>query len=59
MLQGLTGVTIGYRSLQRDTGEGYNRLQGLQGVTRVYRGLRGVSRGYRGLQEVKGCYKGL
>ena len=41
MLQGLQGVTGGYRGLQGVT-EGYNGLQGLMEVT-------GVRRGYRGL----------
>ena len=41
MLQGLQGVTGGYRGLQGVT-EGYIGLQGLMEVT-------GVRRGYRGL----------
>ena len=41
MLQGLQGVTGGYRGLQGVT-EGYKGLQGLMEVT-------GVGRGYRGL----------
>ena len=51
MLQGLTGVTRGYRELQRDTGGlervtiGYRGYKWLQGVTRVYRGLQRATRG--------------
>ena len=53
-LQQVAGCFNGLRVLQDVTGcyqeileftEGYDRLHGLQGVTRVYRGLRGVSRG--------------
>ena len=44
-------VTRGYSWLQEVTGDykslktAYERLQGLQGVTRGYRGLQGFSRG--------------
>ena len=47
-IQGLQGVTWGYRELQGVTG-GY---RGLEEVTRGYRGLQGVTRGYQGLQGV-------
>ena len=43
-IQGLQGVTGGYRGLQEVTG-GY---KGLQGVTGGDKGLQGVTRGYRG-----------
>ena len=42
-IQGLQGVTGGYRGLQEVTG-GY---KGLQGVTRGDKGLQGVTKDYR------------
>ena len=43
-IQGLQGVTRGYRRLQ--------------GVTRCERGLQGVTGGNKGLQRVRGADKG-
>ena len=45
---GLQGVTGGYRGTT-------NRLQGLQGVARVYK--EGLQRGYRGLHGVTTSYR--
>ena len=44
-LQGIQGVTGGYKGLQGVTG-GY---KGLQGVTESDKGLKGVTGGYKGL----------
>ena len=44
-IQGLQGVTGGYKGLQGVTG-GY---QGFQGVTGGDKGLQGVTEGYKGL----------
>ena len=51
--QEVRGVTTGYKGLHEETLD-YNRLQGLQGVTRGYKRLQGITRGYRGLQGVGG-----
>ena len=43
-LQGLQGVTGGYKGLQSVTGGD----KGLQGIPRGYKGLQGVTGGYKG-----------
>ena len=55
-LQGLQGVTEGYKGLQPNHTRGYRSLQGvtagymvLQGVTKGYSEIHWVTRGYRGL----------
>ena len=46
-LQGVQGVTRGYKGIQRVT-RGYREYRGLQGDTEGYKGLQGVTKGYRG-----------